>query len=175
MNSTLTNIEQKNVLGLDLEPCGTQRHTGYTRTGTCVFTQTDRGAHNVCIEGMPPKFSELTGQGSWSDKYIGTPWCICVWAWIAWIGTLDQAAEVSCTGTSALVLSEAWAGSKRAGFLQGSKSKDYTTAARALCAKCREEMIDEFLLSVCDEFNGETNEPILLTDETKDAYYHDEL
>eukprot|EP00494_Astrolonche_serrata_P017953 UN18143 len=55
---------------------------------------------------MPLGFSSSTGQGPWSDEYANTPWCICVWAWINWTGTLDNLAEISCEATTALVLDE---------------------------------------------------------------------
>jgi hypothetical protein len=38
----------RNVLGSDLEPCGTDPLTGFYRDGTCTTGPEDRGSHTVC-------------------------------------------------------------------------------------------------------------------------------
>ena len=39
---------QKNVLGEDLEICGSNPITGYLRDGCCNTDNFDRGSHTVC-------------------------------------------------------------------------------------------------------------------------------
>ena len=39
---------QKNVLGEDLELCGSNPMTGYLRDGCCNTDEFDRGSHTVC-------------------------------------------------------------------------------------------------------------------------------
>ena len=39
---------ERNVLGGDLEPCGTDPVTGFYRDGTCSCGPEDRGLHTIC-------------------------------------------------------------------------------------------------------------------------------
>ncbi|MGB9374306.1 MAG: DUF2237 domain-containing protein [Jiangellales bacterium] len=39
---------QRNVLGEDLEPCGTDPVTGFTRDGSCATGPQDVGSHTIC-------------------------------------------------------------------------------------------------------------------------------
>ncbi len=41
-------MTERNVLGTDLEPCGTDPVTGFTRDGTCSCGPEDVGRHAVC-------------------------------------------------------------------------------------------------------------------------------
>lgn len=41
-------MQQRNVLGGDLEPCGTDPVTGFTRSGSCEVMPADLGNHSVC-------------------------------------------------------------------------------------------------------------------------------
>ena len=41
-------LDQKNVLGEDLELCGSNPVTGYLRDGCCNTDNSDRGSHTVC-------------------------------------------------------------------------------------------------------------------------------
>jgi uncharacterized protein (DUF2237 family) len=41
-------MAQRNVLGGDLEPCGTDPMTGFFRDGCCTTGPEDRGSHTIC-------------------------------------------------------------------------------------------------------------------------------
>ena len=41
-------MTQRNVLGGDLEPCGTDPLTGFYRDGSCVTGPEDVGSHTIC-------------------------------------------------------------------------------------------------------------------------------
>ncbi|HVV13891.1 DUF2237 domain-containing protein [Amycolatopsis sp.] len=40
--------DDRNVLGGELEPCGTEPRTGFHRTGSCTTGPDDLGSHTVC-------------------------------------------------------------------------------------------------------------------------------
>jgi hypothetical protein len=40
--------EERNVLGNELEPCGTDPMTGFFRDGCCSTGPEDRGSHTIC-------------------------------------------------------------------------------------------------------------------------------
>ena len=39
---------ERNVLGSELEPCGTDPLTGFYRDGCCSTGPEDRGSHTIC-------------------------------------------------------------------------------------------------------------------------------
>jgi uncharacterized protein (DUF2237 family) len=41
-------VSARNVLGGDLEPCGTDPLTGFYRDGCCLTGPEDRGSHTIC-------------------------------------------------------------------------------------------------------------------------------
>jgi uncharacterized protein (DUF2237 family) len=41
-------VAERNVLGGDLEPCGTDPMTGFFRDGCCSTGPQDRGSHTIC-------------------------------------------------------------------------------------------------------------------------------
>ncbi|MEO7058457.1 MAG: DUF2237 domain-containing protein [Lapillicoccus sp.] len=41
-------MTERNVLGTDLEPCGTDPMTGFFRDGWCTTGPEDRGSHTIC-------------------------------------------------------------------------------------------------------------------------------
>lgn len=41
-------MEERNVLGGDLEPCGTDPLTGFFRDGSCTTGPQDVGSHTIC-------------------------------------------------------------------------------------------------------------------------------
>lgn len=81
----------KNVLGGDLEICGTDPKTGFYRTGRCDTGGEDLGLHTVCAE-MTEAFLAFTGS---KGNDLSTPnpamafpglepgdrWCLCVARW----------------------------------------------------------------------------------------------
>lgn len=40
---------ERNVLGKELEPCGTDPLTGFYRDGSCNTGPQDRGSHTICV------------------------------------------------------------------------------------------------------------------------------
>ena len=81
----------KNILGTDLQCCGTKPMTGYFRDGFCRTTETDHGRHVVaCI--VNEKFLHFTRQrgndlSSPNPMYNfpglkpGDKWCVCALRW----------------------------------------------------------------------------------------------
>lgn len=47
--STTGDDGQLNVLGLPLEPCGTNPMTGFIRDGRCWTSPQDMGSHTICV------------------------------------------------------------------------------------------------------------------------------
>ena len=43
-----TAVMERNVVGTELEPCGTDPLTGWFRDGSCNTTPEDRGSHTIC-------------------------------------------------------------------------------------------------------------------------------
>jgi uncharacterized protein (DUF2237 family) len=41
-------VTERNVLGGELEPCGTEPMTGFYRDGCCATGPEDRGSHTIC-------------------------------------------------------------------------------------------------------------------------------
>lgn len=41
-------MSERNVLGGELEPCGTEPMTGFFRDGCCATGPEDRGSHTIC-------------------------------------------------------------------------------------------------------------------------------
>lgn len=41
-------MNERNVLGSDLEPCGTEPMTGFFRDGCCSTGPEDQGSHTIC-------------------------------------------------------------------------------------------------------------------------------
>ncbi len=86
-----TKLEDKNVLGGRLIPCGTDPMTGFFRDGSCSTCKEDRGSHTVCAE-MTAEFlvaSAAAGNDlSTPNPAFGFPglkpgdrWCLCAGRW----------------------------------------------------------------------------------------------
>lgn len=86
-----TKLEDKNVLGGQLIPCGTDPMTGFFRDGSCSTCKEDRGSHTVCAE-MTAEFLEVSRQQgndlSTPNPTYGFPglqpgdrWCLCAGRW----------------------------------------------------------------------------------------------
>jgi uncharacterized protein (DUF2237 family) len=81
----------KNVLGSDLETCGTDPVTGFFRDGCCHTGPDDVGLHLVCAEvtGEFLEFSHRRGndlvspmpQFGFPGLKPGDRWCLCVERW----------------------------------------------------------------------------------------------
>ena len=81
----------KNVLGTDLQCCGTRPMTGYFRDGFCKTSDSDRGSH-VVASIVDKKFLDYTrqmGNNLSSPNPIynfpglkpGDRWCVCALRW----------------------------------------------------------------------------------------------
>lgn len=81
----------KNVLGTDLETCGTQPLTGFYRNGCCDTGAEDHGVHVVCAQMTAEflEFSKTAGNDlSTPRPEFGFPgllpgdrWCLCASRW----------------------------------------------------------------------------------------------
>lgn len=81
----------RNVLGDELEECGTEPVTGFTRTGRCEVTPDDLGVHGICAV-MTPAFLEhqvelgndlVTPVPMWGFPGLrpGDRWCVVAARW----------------------------------------------------------------------------------------------
>ena len=83
---------QKNVLGEDLELCGSNPITGYLRDGCCNTDEFDRGSHTVCavvtdefLEFSKSEGNDLTTpipELDFSGLMHGDSWCLCADRWL---------------------------------------------------------------------------------------------
>ena len=82
---------ERNVLGEDLEPCGTDPVTGFYRDGSCTCGPEDIGVHAVCAV-MTTEFLEhqrsvgndlTTPRPEWSfpGLHPGDRWCVVAARW----------------------------------------------------------------------------------------------
>ena len=82
---------ERNVLGEDLEPCGTDPVTGFYRDGSCTCGPEDIGVHAVCAV-MTTEFLEhqrsvgndlTTPRPEWSFPGLqpGDRWCVVAARW----------------------------------------------------------------------------------------------
>lgn len=81
-----------NVLGTELEPCGTDPMTGFHRDGTCTCSPEDVGLHAVCAV-MTAEFLEhqkavgndlSTPRPEWQFPGLvpGDRWCVVAARWL---------------------------------------------------------------------------------------------
>ena len=84
-------MSERNVLGEDLEPCGTDPVTGFYRDGSCTCGPEDVGVHAVCAV-MTTEFLEhqasvgndlTTPRPEWSFPGLrpGDRWCVVAARW----------------------------------------------------------------------------------------------
>ena len=62
----------KNVLGTDLQTCGTDPMTGFFRTGTCETCGDDVGQHTVCAV-VDEAFLKFSVEQDTPDRTLTTP------------------------------------------------------------------------------------------------------
>jgi uncharacterized protein (DUF2237 family) len=84
-------VKQTNVLGGELTPCstGSEKPTGYYRTGYCSTAPTDPGTHVVCarmddafLAFTKSKGNDLiTPSDSFPGLVAGDKWCLCALRW----------------------------------------------------------------------------------------------
>ena len=90
---------QKNVLGEDLELCGSNPVTGYLRDGCCNTDNFDRGSHTVCavvtdefLEFSKSQGNDLTTpipELDFNGLMHGDSWCLCALRW-------EEARQAGC-------------------------------------------------------------------------------
>jgi hypothetical protein len=100
---------QKNVLGGELESCGTQPLTGFYRTGCCDTGREDLGSHTVCalMTEQFLAFSKAAGNDlgtpnpAWGFPGLrpGDRWCLCASRWQEALAA-DQAPPVVLAATN---------------------------------------------------------------------------
>ena len=80
-----------NVLGTELEVCGTDPMTGYFRDGCCNTDAHDRGSHTVCVKVTKEFLEYSRDQGNdlmtpvpefdFPGLKAGDRWCLCASRW----------------------------------------------------------------------------------------------
>ena len=85
-------MTERNVLGAELEECGTDPMTGFFRNGACDTCAQDRGSHTVCAV-MTAEFlaySKYVGNDLSTPRpewhfpglHPGDPWCVVAGRWL---------------------------------------------------------------------------------------------
>jgi uncharacterized protein len=83
---------ERNVLGGELEACGTDPVTGFYRDGYCTSGPEDRGSHTICVV-VTPEFLEhqrsvgndlVTPRPEWRFPGLtpGDRWCVVASRWL---------------------------------------------------------------------------------------------
>jgi uncharacterized protein len=85
-------VTERNVLGGDLEPCGTDPMTGFYRTGDCSTGPDDLGSHTICavvtaefLEHQRRIGNDLTipmPQYRFPGLVPGDRWCVTAANWM---------------------------------------------------------------------------------------------
>lgn len=81
--------DQKNLLGLTLEPCSTAPLTGFFRDGCCATDETDLGSHTVCAQVTAEFLAFSASRGNdlstprpgFAGLRPGDRWCLCASRW----------------------------------------------------------------------------------------------
>ena len=79
----------RNVLGGDLVPCGTDPMTGWTREGCCTTGPDDVGSHTVCAVVTAAFLAQQAAVGNdltrprpgFPGLVPGDRWCVCASRW----------------------------------------------------------------------------------------------
>lgn len=84
-------MSERNVLGGELDPCGTDPMTGFFRDGCCRTGEQDRGSHTICVvvtaEFLEHQRSIGNDLGSPVPAYSfpglvpGDRWCVTALNW----------------------------------------------------------------------------------------------
>eukprot|EP00240_Pyramimonas_obovata_P007876 CAMPEP_0118935508 /NCGR_PEP_ID=MMETSP1169-20130426/15679_1 /TAXON_ID=36882 /ORGANISM="Pyramimonas obovata, Strain CCMP722" /LENGTH=169 /DNA_ID=CAMNT_0006878553 /DNA_START=128 /DNA_END=637 /DNA_ORIENTATION=+ len=138
--ASTASAQHLNVYGEPLQPCGQEPGSG--EGDACTFRGYDRGAHQVCVTSLPGGFSASTGQGSWSDEFIGQNWCICIWAYASFV-TNSGNLPVKCDALPEEVLSSRFSLDK---FRMG--SHNFQDAIDTMCETCSAQAPSEAARSV---------------------------
>ena len=84
-------MTERNVLGDELEPCGTEPMTGFFRDGCCSTGPEDRGSHTICAvltaeflehqRGIGNDLSTPQPQYNFPGLVPGDRWCVTAVNW----------------------------------------------------------------------------------------------
>ncbi|MBA3720288.1 MAG: DUF2237 domain-containing protein [Nocardioidaceae bacterium] len=85
-------MTERNVLGEELHPCGTDPMTGFFRDGCCSTGQEDLGSHTICAvvtaefldhqRGIGNDLSTPTPQYRFPGLVPGDRWCVTAVNWV---------------------------------------------------------------------------------------------
>ena len=85
-------VTDRNVLGDDLEPCGTDPLTGFHRDGSCRTGPEDLGSHTICAVMTPEFLDHQRGIGNDLSTPVpayrfpglrpGDRWCVTAANWL---------------------------------------------------------------------------------------------
>jgi hypothetical protein len=85
-------VTDHNVLGNDLEPCGTDPMTGFFRDGSCETDERDHGSHTICAvmtqefldhqRGIGNDLSTAMPQYHFPGLVPGDRWCVTAANWL---------------------------------------------------------------------------------------------
>jgi uncharacterized protein (DUF2237 family) len=106
-------VAQRNVLGEDLVPCGTEPVTGFYRDGCCTAGPEDVGSHTICAVVTTEFLAHQQGIGNdlvspvpayrFPGLQPGDRWCVTARNWaLAW--RAGVAAPVVLASTNEAVL-----------------------------------------------------------------------
>jgi uncharacterized protein (DUF2237 family) len=106
-------VTERNVLGGELEPCGTEPMTGFFRDGCCATGPEDRGGHTICAVVTAEFLEHQRSIGndlstpmpafSFPGLAPGDRWCVTARNW-ARAHEDGRAAPVVLASTNAAVL-----------------------------------------------------------------------
>lgn len=106
-------MSERNVLGGELEPCGTEPMTGFFRDGCCATGPEDRGSHTICAvvteafldhqRSIGNDLSTPVPEYSFPGLVPGDRWCVTALNW-ARAHRDGAAAHVVLASTNAAVL-----------------------------------------------------------------------
>src|ERR1700761_9681387 len=107
-------MAERNVLGEELEPCGTDPMTGFFRDGCCNTGPEDLGSHTICAVVTAPFLEHQRGIGNdlstpmplygFAGLVPGDRWCVTAANWARAYND-GQAAPVVLAATNEAVLS----------------------------------------------------------------------
>jgi uncharacterized protein (DUF2237 family) len=85
-------MTERNVLGEDLQPCGTEPLTGFYRDSSCRTGPEDRGSHTICAVMTPEFLEHQRGIGNDLSTPVpeyrfpglkpGDRWCVTALNWL---------------------------------------------------------------------------------------------
>ena len=85
-------MSDRNVLGEELEPCGTDPVTGFFRDGCCLTGPEDQGSHTICavvtaefLDHQRQIGNDLMTpmpQYGFPGLVPGDRWCVTAWNWL---------------------------------------------------------------------------------------------